>query len=56
MAEAKTKAVFSKAELLRSKKYRLQTDVLNALLENDKKYTLDETDKIIEKYMKGKVN
>lgn len=55
MAEVKTQNVFSKDELLRSEKYKLQTDVLNALLDDEKKYTIEETDKLIEKFMKGKV-
>ena len=43
----------TKQNILNSKKYVKQKDLINALLDNDKKYTLKEVDSIIEKYLKG---
>ena len=54
--EIKTKKEpkFSKRQLLNSKKYQHQTDLLNAILENDKSYSLSEVDKLINEFMKKK--
>jgi len=46
---------FSKAQLLQSKKYAQQKDLLNALLKADHDYTLQEVDTMIEDFLKGKV-
>lgn len=46
----------SKEQLLRSQRYVRYRDLLGALLENDKCYTCEEVDALIEKTMKGKVN
>lgn len=46
---------FSKAQLLQSKKYAQQKDLLNALLKADHDYTLQEVDNMIEDFLKGKV-
>lgn len=51
----KAAAVYSKEQLAASKKYATKRDIISALLENGKTYTLDEVDALIEKYMKGKV-
>lgn len=64
MAQAKTtnteKAAnaptYSKERLAASKRYANRRDLILALLEDGKAYTLDEVDGLIEKYMKGKVN
>lgn len=48
-------AAFSKAQLLTSQKYAHRRDLIGALLEDDKVYTLHEVDALIEKFMKGKV-
>lgn len=55
--EIKTKkeSEFTKRQLLTSKKYQHQTDLLNAILE-DRSYTIDEVDKLINDFMKKKVN
>lgn len=47
--------VYTKAQLLASKKYANRQDILNALLEDGKTYTTDQVDALIEKYMKGQV-
>jgi arginine repressor len=52
----KKKPIFSKRQLLNSKKYQHQKDLLNAILENDKSYSLSEVDKLINDFMKKKVN
>lgn len=52
---AKTEHTFSKAQLASSQRFRNRRDVVNALLDEDKKYTVDAVEQIIEKYMKGQV-
>lgn len=46
---------FSKEQIVASDKYRSQRDLVDALLEEDKKYTIATVDKMIEEYRKGKV-
>ena len=46
---------FSKEQLVKSKKFSGQKDLLNTILEDDKQYTLDEVVSRVKKYMKGKV-
>ena len=48
-------AVFSKQQLVESRKYANRRDPLKALLEDGKTYTIAEVDAAIEKFMKGKV-
>ncbi len=48
-------ATYTKEQLAASKKYANRRDVISALLEPGKTYTLAEVDALIEKYMKGKV-
>lgn len=49
-------AAYTKDQIAASQKYSNRKDLINALLNDDKTYTLDEVDKLIEKFMKGKVN
>lgn len=64
MAQAKTTnaekatetATYKKEQLVASKRYANRRDLIRALLEDGKAYTLNEVDGLIEKYMKGKVN
>lgn len=49
-------ATYSKEQILQSAKYAKRRDLLNAVLEENRAYTLDEVDARIEKFMKGKVN
>ena len=49
-------AGFTKARLVGSQRYVHRRDLIGALLEDGKTYTLNEVDGLIEKYMKGKVN
>ena len=46
---------FTKVQFVKSVKYAGSADILNALLEDDKKYTEKEVDSIIAKFMKGAV-
>jgi glutamate 5-kinase len=48
-------AVFTKEQLAASKRYANRRDVISALLENGKTYTLNEVDALIENFMKGMV-
>lgn len=48
-------ASFTREQLAASKRYANRRDLISTLLEDGKTYTLDEVDKLIEKFMKGKV-
>lgn len=48
-------ATYTKEQLLASTKYANRRDLISALLENGKTYTLDKVDALIDKFMKGKV-
>lgn len=65
MAQAKTTnteqaaaaaATYTKEQIAASQRYANRRDLIRALLEDGKTYTLKEADALIEKYMKGKVN
>lgn len=44
---------FSKQTILASEKYSHRSDLLNVLLQDTKRYTFEEVDKIIDIFMKG---
>lgn len=46
---------FTKEQMLASAKYRNQRDLVEALLDAGKKYTVEMVDKLIDDFMKGKV-
>lgn len=46
---------YTKEQLLASKKYQSKRDVLNALLDKGKTYTMEQVDTNIDKFMKGEV-
>lgn len=52
---AATIKTYTKEQLLESEKYANKRDLLSALLDGKRKYSLSEVDKQIEKYMKGTV-
>lgn len=64
MAQAKTtnteKApaapTYTVEQLVGSKRYANRRDLIRALLDSGKTYTLHEVEELIENYMKGKVN
>lgn len=47
---------FPKEKIVSSKRYKDQVDLVNALLSDDKEYSLEEVDYIINNFMKGKVD
>ena len=47
--------VFTKEQILASAKYRNRRDLVDALLDEDKSYTMKTVDNLVEKYMKGQV-
>ncbi|WP_124065996.1 hypothetical protein [Clostridium sp. E02] len=52
----KAAARFTKQQLLLSEMYCSQSDLLCALLEDEKKYTLAEAEELMNQFKKGKVN
>ncbi len=51
----KAESLFSKEQLLSSKRFEGRKDIINALLSPDKQYTISTVEQMVEKYMKGKV-
>lgn len=49
-------ALFTKKQLISSKKYESNKDALSVILEDDKSYSFEETDKLLNNFMKGKVS
>jgi len=49
-------ALFTKEQVLASKRYADRRDALGVVLADGKEYTLKEVDALLEKFMKGKVN
>lgn len=50
-----TEPQFSKEQIAISEKYRNQRDLVDALLDDKKKYTFETVDNLIENYKKGQV-
>lgn len=50
-----TENLFSKNQLLSSKRFQDRRDILNAVLKSDKQYTVGAVEEEISRYMKGKV-
>lgn len=48
-------ATYTKEQLMASNRYANRRDLISALLEDGKTYTLKEVDALMEKFMKGKV-
>lgn len=44
---------YSKEELKESEKFGNKTDLIEALFENDKEYTVGEAEEIIDRFLKG---
>lgn len=53
--EKENKVTYTKEALLHSKVYQCNRDVLNVLLKDDERYSIDEVNKLIQNFMKGKV-
>lgn len=56
MKKTLTEAVYTKEQLLASKKYAARRDLLGVLLEDGKSYTEAQVARKINEFMKGKVN
>lgn len=54
--EKKSEDVFSKEQILQSKKYRDRRDLLSVLLTDNESYSFKAVDDIIKKFMEGEVN
>mgnify|MGYP000341509780 FL=1 len=50
-----TEPMFSKEQILASDRYANRRDLVDALLDTDKSYTLETVDNLIDKCMKGQV-
>ena len=53
--EKKEEATFTRAQLLKSKKYSERVDILNVLLEDSKTYTSKEVDELVKDFMNKEV-
>jgi len=53
--QEKTENKYSKTQIVNSKKYEKNRDVLQAILKETEKYTTEEVDKKIENFMKRRV-
>ena len=53
--EVAIEPAFTKEALMNSKRFRNERDLVSALLEDGKEYTIPEVEDAIAKYMKGKV-
>ena len=54
--EKKIEDVFSKEQVLKSKKYRDRRDLISVLLADNESYSFKAVDDIIKKFMEGEVN
>ncbi len=46
---------FTKAQLVKSKRFENHRDILSALLDGDEEYTITQAEAVINKYLKGRV-
>lgn len=53
--ENSTPVTFTKKQLAASKKYAERKDLLNALLAEDRAYSISEVEEILDGFLKGKV-
>lgn len=53
--EAERPDVFTKDQVLSSKRYQDKKDAVSVVLDDNKSYSFAEVDGLIEKFMKGKV-
>lgn len=54
-ASAAMEPKFTKEALVNSKRFRNERDLVSALLKDDVEYTISEVDRMVAKFMKGKV-
>ena len=48
-----TPVSYTKAQIYKAKRYMNQKDIITVMLEEDKIYTFDQVDKLIEQFLKG---
>ena len=48
-----TPVLYTKAQIYKAKRYMNQKDIITVMLEEDKRYTFDQVDKLIEQFLKG---
>lgn len=48
-----TSVSYTKAQIYKAKRYMNQKDIITVMLEEDKRYTFDQVDKLIEQFLKG---
>ena len=53
--EKKQEILFTKEQILVSKKYEDRRDALGAILSDNDTYTIESVDSLLDKFMKGKV-
>ena len=53
--EAKPEVVFSKKQILDSKRYADKKDLITVLLDDSKSYSFEQVDSVIDKFMKEEV-
>lgn len=49
----KAPVLYTKAQIYKAKRYMNQKDIITIMLEEDKRYTFDQVDKLIEQFLKG---
>ena len=54
--EAGTECKFTKRQLVQSKRFQENCDILSALLDSDQEYTVAQAEAVIEQYLKGGVS
>lgn len=56
MGTKATEPVFTKEQILKANRFAKRKDLVNALLTDGKEYSIDQVERMIQKYLKGKVN
>lgn len=51
----KTETTYSKAQLVQSQKYKNKRDILNFILDDNKRYTFKEVDTLVDNFLRKKV-
>lgn len=49
-------SVFSKEQILQASRFSEHVDIIDALLENDRQYTISQVEDIVSRFLKGKVD
>lgn len=55
VTEEKKENKFSKKQILSSKRFKERQDAVGAILDDDKKYSIEEVEQMYEKFMKEEV-